>query len=121
MSFRIESKIALEEGKKEFVHHPLRGGQEHILKANWVFFGTTPHVFGLRVLLSAVPNLFLTLGYLIAAFSKVDFTDLHGPLVKFLGRFVIPQSLTGITQNQKSDRHIGMLMAQRTLLHGQSL
>ena len=78
-------------------------------------------LFVLRILLPAIPDLFLTLGYLIAPFSKVDFTDLHGPLVKFLGRFVIPRSLAGITQNQKSDGDIGMVLAQRPLLHGQGL
>jgi hypothetical protein len=112
--------MAQEKDAEEFRHGPSGRGQENILTANGILFsGKTFHVLVSRFLLSTIPDLFLALGYLIAPFSKVDFTDLHGPLVKFLGRFVIPCSLAGITQNQKSDGDIGMVLAQRPLLHGQ--
>ena len=114
--------MAQEKDAEKFRHRPFGRGQENILTADGILFsGRAFHVLVLRFLLSAIPDLFLALGYLITPFSKVDFTDLHGPLVEFLGRFVISQSLTGITQNQKGDSHIGMLIAQRPLLHGQSL
>jgi hypothetical protein len=114
--------MAQEKDAEKFRHRPFGRGQENILTADGILFsGRTFHALLSRFLLSTIPDLFLALSYLIAPFSKVDFTDLHGPLVKFLGRFVISQSLTGITQNQKGDRHIGMLIAQRPLLHGQSL
>ena len=112
--------MAQEKDAEKFRHRPFGRGQENILTADGILFsGRAFHVLVLRFLLSAIPDLFLTLGYLIAPFSKVDFTDLHGPLVKFLGRFVIPRSLAGITQNQKSDGDIGMVLAQRPLLHCQ--
>jgi hypothetical protein len=114
--------MAQEKDAEEFRHCPSGRGQENILIANGILFsGKTFHVLVSRFLLSTIPDLFLALGYLIAPFSKVDFTDLHGPLVKILGRFVIPRSLAGIPQNQKGDGHIGMIIAQRPLLHGQSL
>jgi hypothetical protein len=112
--------MAQKKDAEEFRHRPFGRGQENILTADGILFpGRAFHVLVLNLLLSAIPNLFLTLGYLIAPFGKVDFTDLHGPLVKILGRFVIPCSLAGITQNQKSDGNIGMVLAQRPLLHGQ--
>ena len=114
--------MAQEKDAEEFRHRPFGRGQENILTADGILFpGRAFHVLVLNLLLSTIPDLFLALGYLIAPFRKVDFTDLHGPFVKFLGRFAIPQSLTGIPQNQKGDRHIGMLIAQRPFLHGQSL
>jgi hypothetical protein len=112
--------MAQEKDAEEFRHCPSGRGQENILTANGILFsGRTFHPLVLRFLLPAIPDLFLTLGYFIAPFSKVDFTDLHSPLVKFIGRFAIPCSLAGITQNQKSDGDIGMVLAQRPLLHGQ--
>jgi hypothetical protein len=114
--------MAQEKDAEEFRHCPSGRGQENILIADGILFsGRTFHVLVSRFLLSTIPDLFLALSYLIAPFSKVDFTDLHGPFVKFLGRFAIPQSLAGITQNQKSNGDIGMILAQRPFLHRQGL